>query len=139
MPLASHRLLGREGYQHLSQTYPNAVLESSVDFMVPMVHNAPNRAKALLDRFCSWGVNRFAVSWQTLDIRQFTTEMHAWGYEVNINDVPDLATFLQSILLTPKSITSTFYFPQWSYYGQGVQVDWSIDQHLVEATNIFAN
>jgi hypothetical protein len=43
--------------------------------------------------------------------------MEQWGYKIDIYDVSNLEQFLQAILLMPSSITSTFNFPKWSYYG----------------------
>ena len=45
--------------------------------------------------------------------------MDQWGFDVNIYDVPDLESFLQAVLLMPRSITSDFNFPKWYYYGRG--------------------
>jgi hypothetical protein len=36
--------------------------------------------------------------------------MDAWGYEVNIYNLPDLEAFLQALVLLPRSITSDFHF-----------------------------
>ncbi len=45
--------------------------------------------------------------------------MDKWGYEVNIYNVPDLESFLQAILILPRSVTADFNFPKWNYYGHG--------------------
>jgi len=55
----------------------------------------------------------------TEDMRPFFDQMDKWGLEVNIYNVTDLATFLQAVLLMPRSITSDFNFPKWHYYGRG--------------------
>ena len=36
-----------------------------------------------------------------------------------VYDVPDLTSFLQAVLLLPRSVTADFNFPKWRYYGQG--------------------
>ena len=40
-------------------------------------------------------------------------------FEVNIYNVSDLESFLQAMILMPRSITSDFNFPKWHYYGRG--------------------
>jgi hypothetical protein len=40
-------------------------------------------------------------------------------FDVNIYDVPDLETFLKTVLLMPRSVTSDFNFPKWHYFGRG--------------------
>ncbi len=69
--------------------------------------------------FTTWGINRFSMSWETQDMRTFFDQMDKWGFEVNIYKVPDLNSFLQAVLLMPRSITADFNFPQWHYYGRG--------------------
>ena len=39
--------------------------------------------------------------------------------QVNIYDVPNLEAFLQAALIMPRSLTSDFNFPKWSYFGKG--------------------
>ena len=58
-----------------------------------------------------WGINRFSVRWQTLNKRQILKQMDAWGYAVNIFDIPNLKQFLKAALLRPKSITADFIPP----------------------------
>ena len=36
-----------------------------------------------------------------------------------INNAPDLEQFLKVMILSPRSITSDFNFPEWNYYGRG--------------------
>ncbi len=66
-----------------------------------------------------WGINRFSISWERPNLRELFDQMDLWNYQVNIYGVPDLETFLQAVLLLPRSVTSDFNFPQWHYYGHG--------------------
>jgi hypothetical protein len=108
-----------QGFRKLANAYPNAVLQCPVDFLAPLICSAAEKAKEILDMFTAWGVNRFSIDWQTQDMRTFFGQMDKWGVEVNIYNVPDLASFLQAVLLMPRSITSDFNFPRWHYYGRG--------------------
>ena len=100
----------------LSDTLP---LLDYTTFLAPLICSVPAKAKEILDMFTEWGVNRFSINWETLDMRQFFDEMDCWGFEVNIYNVPDLESFLQAVLLMPHSVTSDFNFPKWHYYGRG--------------------
>ncbi len=111
--------LQEPGFHQLATAHPGAIIECPVDFLVPLICDEPARAKTILNRYRSWGINRFSISWQTPNLRRFFDQMDEWGFEVNIYNVPDLETFLQAILLLPHSITSNFNFPAWSYYGAG--------------------
>lgn len=112
------RLL-EEGFRELATAHPGAILQCPVDFLAPLICSAPQKAKEILDRFTTWGINRFSVSWLTEDMRDFFDQMDQWGFEVNIYNVPDLEGFLQAVLLMPRSITSDFNFPKWYYFGRG--------------------
>ena len=67
----------------------------------------------------SWGLNRFSLNWMAHDVRPVLARIHEWEFETNIYNVPDLGSFLQAVLLLPRSITSDFNFPKWHYYGRG--------------------
>lgn len=107
------------GFWKLSKKYPKAILQADVDFMAPLICSVPGKARDILDMFTEWGINRFSISWQTQNLSIFLDQMNDWGFEVNIYDVPDLESFLQTVLLMPQSITSDFNFPKWHYYGRG--------------------
>ena len=66
-----------------------------------------------------WGVNRLSVKWETVRESKVLDRLNPWEFEVNIYSVPDLESFLQAVLLEPRSITSDFNFPNWQYYGRG--------------------
>jgi hypothetical protein len=46
-------------------------------------------------------------------------QLKKWGFEVNVYNAPDLEQFLKVMILSPRSITSDFNFPEWNYYGRG--------------------
>ncbi len=111
--------LQEQGFRLLARAHPKAVLQCPVDFLAPLVSSAPDKAKEILHMFTTWGINRFSIDWRTQDMRAFFDQMDGWGFEVNIYNVPDLKSFLQAVLLMPRSITSDFNFPKWHYYGRG--------------------
>ncbi len=107
------------GFWKLSKMYPKAILQANVDFLAPLICSAPEKAREILDMFTEWGINRFSISCQSQNLHTFLDQMDEWGFEVNIYNVPDLKSFLQTVLLMPKSISSDFNFPKWHYYGRG--------------------
>jgi hypothetical protein len=111
-------VLQEDGFKRLATAHPGAVVQCPIDFLSPLIFNTPLKARAILDRLRGWSVNRFSLEWQTPNLRHLLDQMDRWGFEININNVPDLAAFLQAVLLSPQSITSDFNFPQWRYYGR---------------------
>ncbi len=107
------------GFRRLASEHPNAILQCPIDFLAPLILATPKRAHETLDMLTGWGVNRFSISWEKPDLRALFDQMDQWGYEVNIYNVPDLESFLQAVLMMPRSVTSDFNFPQWHYYGHG--------------------
>ncbi|MFQ6114270.1 MAG: hypothetical protein ACE5NG_09305 [bacterium] len=126
--------LHQQGFRKLAGAYPKAILQCPVDFLAPLIVSVPEKAKEILDMFVSWGINRFSINWQTPDMRIFFDQMDRWGFEVNIYDVPDLESFLQAVILMPRSITSDFNFPQWHYYGRGSGENGSHYEYSVRRT-----
>lgn len=112
-------ILGEAGFRQLAATYPHAVRQCPVDFLVPLVLAMPHRARQIFDELTEWGMNRFSLSWQIPEKRAFIECVQSWGIEVNIYGVDNLEHFLQAALLLPRSLTSDFNFPQWHYYGRG--------------------
>ena len=108
-----------EGFRRLARAHPKAVLQCPVDYLAPLICSAPETAGEMLEMFTSWGINRFSISWETQEMRTFLDQMDKWGFQVNIYKVPDLNSFLEAVLLMPRSITTDFNFPQWHYYGRG--------------------
>jgi len=80
---------------------------------------APKRARAVLHMLARWGISRFSVAWDRESARSLVRQLQEWGYEVNLYAVPDHESFLQAMLLTPRSLTADFNFPEWNYYGRG--------------------
>ena len=108
-----------EGFRKLARAHPKAVLQCPVDFLAPLICSAPEKAEEIIEMFRTWGINRFSIDWKTQNMRTFFDQMDRWGFDVNIYDVPDLRSFLQAVLLMPRSITTDFNFPRWHYYGRG--------------------
>jgi hypothetical protein len=111
--------LREEGFREIAKAHPSAIIQCAVDFVAPLILGTPKKAKEILDIFTGWGINRFSLSWLTPHKRQVFEQLDRWGFEMNIYNLPDLEAFLQAALLLPRSITSDFNFPKWSYYGQG--------------------
>ena len=126
--------LQQEGFRKLASAHPDAILQCPVDFLAPLICSAPEKAEELLDMFTSWGVNRFSVDWGTENMRTFFDQMDGWGFDVNIYNVPDLQSFLEAVLLMPRSITSDFNFPKWHYYGQGSGQDSTHYEYSMQKT-----
>jgi hypothetical protein len=111
--------LMEQGFKRLVAAHPEATVQCPIDFLGPLILATPDRAHETLEMLRGWGINRFSISWDRPDLRDLFDQMDRWGYEVNIYNVPDLESFLQAVLLLPRSVTSDFNFPQWHYYGQG--------------------
>ena len=107
------------GFRRLISTHPNAIVQCPSDFLSPLIEAAPVQALETLKILSDWGINRFSISWARPHLRELFDQMEQWGYQVNIYNVPDLESFLQAVLLLPRSVTSDFNFPQWHYYGHG--------------------
>jgi hypothetical protein len=125
-------ILQERGVRQIAVAHPDAIIECSVDFLAPLICSAPDKAKEVLEMFRNWGVNRFAISWQTPSLPQFFDQMDQWGDEVNIYDVPDLEAFLRAVLLMPRAITSNFNFPKWQYYGRGSGDNENLNKYSAE-------
>lgn len=107
------------GFKTLSMTYPKATLQTSVDFLAPLILSNPKEAKATLNAYASWGVRRFLLDWRIKYMRPLFEKMEEWDFQTDICNVHNLEEFLEAVLLTPTSITADFNFPKWSYFGRG--------------------
>ncbi len=107
------------GFRRIAAVHPGAINQCPIDFLAPLILTVPEKAHEILAMFTEWGVNRFSIAWRESDLWEILDRMDAWGYEVNIYNVLDLESFLQAVLLLPRSVTSDFNFPQWHYYGRG--------------------
>ena len=126
--------LQEQGFRKLASAHPDAILQCPVDFLAPLISSAPEKAQEILDMFIKWGINRFSINWKTQNMRNFFDQMDKWGFEVNIYNVPDLESFLEMVLLMPRSITSDFNFPKWHYYGRGSGEDGSHYEYSIRKT-----
>ena len=112
-------VLEEKGFRRLKEEYPGAIIQCPIDDHVTIILREPVKAKKLLSNYSIWGINRFSIKWSRSGLRKVFDRMDRLGFEVNIYQVPDLVTFLHTILLIPKSITSDFNFPKWHYFGRG--------------------
>lgn len=113
-----HRL-PEAGFRRLAEAHPGAVLQAPVDFLGALAYHLADYLKAILDTLRSWGMNRFSINFLSEHCPAFYDLTKRWGFEVNLYGVIDLETFLQAVMLLPRSATADFNFPQWGYYGRG--------------------
>ena len=113
------RRLGAEGFRRLRLAHPGAIVQCPVDFLAPLVLAAPRQAQSVLRMLAGWGISRFSVAWGRESTAVLVRQLEEWGYEVNLYAVPDHKSFLQAVLLLPRSLTADFNFPEWNYYGRG--------------------
>ncbi|MEE8058683.1 MAG: DUF2181 domain-containing protein [Pseudomonadales bacterium] len=112
-------VLKEEGFKMVLEAFPNAIIQTSVDFICPLVFSLPGQAKNILTLLKNWGINRFSISWELEKCTALLHQLKKWGFEVNVYNAPDLEQFLKVMILSPRSITSDFNFPEWNYYGRG--------------------
>ena len=111
--------LGREGFRILRRARPGAIVQTPVDFLVPLLLAAPELAEAVLETLRAWGVTRASLDWRTPGAHDVLGAVERLGWEVNLYGVPDLESFLEAALLLPASVTADFNFPEWDYHGRG--------------------
>ena len=116
---ASIEAVGASGFHRLRSAHPAAIMQCPIDFLVPLVSAAPKQAQTVLRMLAGWGINRFSVAWGHVGTRPMVRQLEEWGYEVNLYAVADHESFLQAVLLLPRSLTADFNFPEWNYYGRG--------------------
>lgn len=110
---------GEEGFRRIRAEHPDAIVQTPIGWLSPLIAAAPAEAHKTVEMLASWGMSRFSVRWNHDPVRELVDELTGWGYEVNIYNVPDLEAFLEAVLLLPASVTSDFNFPQWGHYGHG--------------------
>jgi hypothetical protein len=115
----SIQALGPAGFGRLRRIRPRAILQSPIDFLVPLLLAAPELAEDVLAAIGRWGVTRVSLDWRTPGARDVLTVVEELGWEINLYGVPDLESFLEAALLLPASVTADFNFPEWSYDGRG--------------------
>jgi hypothetical protein len=116
---ASIEAVGANGFNRLRSAHPGAIIQCPIDFLTPLVLAAPRQAQTVLRLLADWGINRFSVAWGQASTRPLVRQLEEWGYEVNLYAVADHESFLQAVLLLPRSLTADFNFPEWNYYGRG--------------------
>ena len=116
---ASIESIGAEGFRRLRSAYPGAIVQCPVDFLAPLALAAPRRARTMLQMLAGWGISRFSVAWGRESTPSLVRQLEEWGYEVNLYAVGNHESFLQAMLLMPRSLTADFNFPEWNYYGRG--------------------
>jgi hypothetical protein len=104
---ASIEAVGAEGFRRLRLAHPGAIMQCPVDFLAPLVLAAPRQARTVLGMLAGWGITRFSVAWGRESTRSLVRQLQEWGYEVNLYPVPDHESFLQAVLLLPRSLTPT--------------------------------
>lgn len=112
------RILNEPWVGRLAARYPGAVIQAPIGFLRKLVKQ-PDALQSEVQRLAGWGFNRFSLNWRHPETRPMAQLLAGWGYEVNLYGIPDLAAFLQAILLLPRAITCDFNFPAWGYYGRG--------------------
>jgi len=112
-------VLDQEGFRKLSAAFPGTVIQCRIDFLAPLIETLPEEGERVLRNLRDWGINRFSIPWGLPNLARIVEIMDRWGHAVNIYNVPDLESFLQAVLLQPRSVTSDFNFPKWNYFGRG--------------------
>lgn len=112
-------LLGEAGFRRLAEAHPGAIVQAPIMFLEQQVISAPDEARQTLAAYREWGMNRFSLDWRSDQRAAFFDRMEGWGFAVNLYGVEDLRSFLQAVLLVPRSVTADFNFPEWHFYGRG--------------------
>lgn len=112
-------LLGEAGFRRLAEAHPGAIVQAPIMFLEQQVISAPGQAHQTLVAYSDWGMNRFSLDWRSEQRAVFFDRMEAWGFAVNLYGVENLRSFLQAVLLAPRSVTADFNFPEWRFYGRG--------------------
>jgi len=111
--------LKEEGFRRIAALYSRSIIQCPINHLGPLILSKSAKALEVLDMLVEWGINRFSISWKAPHVKDIFDKLSGWGFEVNIYNVPDLESFLRTVLLLPASITSDFNFPRWRYYGRG--------------------
>jgi len=113
-----HKLYPR-GFKQLRASFPGAILQTTIDGLGRFIVNRPGLAKGALNIYARWGVNRFLLTYNNLNLATIMDQMDDWEYEVNFYEIPDLRGFLRALLFMPTGITSDYNFPEWNRFGRG--------------------
>lgn len=99
---------GKHSFEHLRKMFPNAVLQTQIDFLGTVLEHMPEHAKSILSELHSWGINSFSLTWNAKHRSKIIEACDRWGFTVHISEVKTLESFLQSVLLLPSSISVDF-------------------------------
>ena len=111
--------LGPAGYVRLRGARPGAILQTPIDFLVPLLSVSPDVAAPVLTAMREWGVTRVSLDWRTRGARDVLDVVEGLGWDLNLYGVPDLEAFVEAVLLLPASVTADFNFPEWNLDGRG--------------------
>ena len=104
----SSLVLGEDGFRLLRSFFPSAILQCPVDIFAQIVSDEPVIVKEKLLLLQRWGINRFGISWLTINKRRLISCLRQWGFETDIYNVAAFESFLKALLFLPNSITSRF-------------------------------
>lgn len=91
----------------LAQSYPGAILECDVNFLLPVFWESVEKVSGILSLLSSWGINRFSLNWDMTDEKKnFINYLDEKGLNVNISNVADIESLIKVILLHPCSSVS---------------------------------
>ena len=100
----------------LKKAYPAAVIEYEVDFLVRSVLDEPDNTREMLILLQKAGVNRFSVKRKQLYWRKAVNRLGNWGFDVHVDNITNFETFLQTALLSPRSLTINLPSGDWKYF-----------------------
>lgn len=100
----------KEGLAYIKEAFPQAIISTRVDFLVPLLSQFPIFVADILDELSTQGINQYSISLNTYNKELFFEKLDDWGFDVNIRDIYTFEEFLKAILFLPTSIVSTFDF-----------------------------
>ena len=128
-------ILREQEIRKLRKAFPSSIIQCPIDFLIPGMLNGSKDAQHEVARLKSWGISRVSIEWDQATMAKVIGNLHEWGIETNIYNVPDLDSFLQAVLLQPHSITADFNFPKWHYYGRGSGQDGRYYEYSMESNS----
>lgn len=114
----------------LKEIYPEAIVEYDINFLARSVLDEPSAAREILLLLKKAGVARFSLKRGKPAWRRIASDVATWGFDVHIDSIASFENFLQTALLTPRSMTLNFGFSGWSYFGSGSEENNSSDSLL---------
>ena len=109
--MATSRPCGKQDFAAFPPLARGRVSSARSTSWAPLIVAAPKEAQRILERLRGWGIGRFSVAWRAPNRQALFEHLDAWGYDVNIYDIPDLESFLRAALMLPRSLTADFNFP----------------------------